>query len=119
MHKFRGISGLFPGVHDFSLRKVNAILTSPQPRATRAPSAWALTRGEEAVFGALLNGDTIARPAISNAAGVTNRSVDVLVHRLRKKIARHGVEIETVTGKGWRLIGRETWRHALAALTGE
>lgn len=83
------------------------------------PDAWALTRGEGRVFRALLGDDTNSRTAVALAAGVGEGSVDVLVNRLRRKVTRHGVEIETVTGKGWRLVGRETWRRALAALNGE
>lgn len=82
------------------------------------PAGWALTRGEEKVFGALMNDDTTPRAAVASAAGIGERSVDVLMSRLRRKVSPHGVEIETVTGKGWRLIGRETWRRALAAING-
>lgn len=85
----------------------------------RTPDAWELTRGEEAVFIALLDEDTAPRSAVASAAGIGEASVDVLVHRIRRKVSRHGVEIETVTGKGWRLCGRETWRRALAAFNGE
>ena len=87
----------------------------------RSPLAWGLTSGEGAVFSALLTGDTVDASAIAKAVRVTMGSVDVLMHRLRKKVSAHGVEIETVRGKGWRLIGRETWRHALATIapTGE
>jgi biotin operon repressor len=81
------------------------------------PPGWALTRGERAVFGALLSEDAVSAARVASTASVTVRSVGVLMSRLRKKIAPHGVEIETVSGKGWRLNGRETWRTALAALT--
>lgn len=84
--------------------------------ATRTPANWGLTTGEGAVFCALLTDDTVDRAAISSDAGVTEGSVSVLIRRLRGKVSRHGIEIETVAGKGWRLIGRETWRRALAAL---
>lgn len=85
--------------------------------ATGTPSAWRLTSGESAVFGALLTDDTVDRAAISSAAEVTEGSVSVLIRRIRAKVSAHGVEIETVAGKGWRLIGRETWRAALAHLS--
>lgn len=91
--------------------------SSPTSRALRVPAAWSLTRGEESVFGALLGEDTATPAVIAKAANVTPASAGVLMSRLRKKIAPHRVEIETVSGKGWRLIGRETWRTALAALT--
>lgn len=84
----------------------------------RTPDAWGLTLGEAKVFGALMDSDTAPRASIASAAGVGEPSVDVLMHRIRRKVSRHGVEIETVTGKGWRLLGRETWRHALAAING-
>jgi DNA-binding response OmpR family regulator len=58
--------------------------------------------------------DTLSRSSISSKAGVTEGSVGVLLRRIRSKVSKHGVEIETVAGKGWRLIGRETWRAALA-----
>lgn len=85
--------------------------------ATGTPPAWNLTSGEAAVFGALLTDDTLSRTVISGKAGVTEGSVSVLMRRLRSKVSAHGVEIETVAGKGWRLIGRTTWRRALAAIT--
>jgi DNA-binding response OmpR family regulator len=81
-----------------------------------SPEAWRLTSGETAVFGALLTEDAVSAAAIAKAADVTIGSVDVLMSRLRKKVVRHGIEIETVIGKGWRLVGRETWRLALAAI---
>lgn len=68
------------------------------------------------MFGALLTEDAVARETISSVANVTEGSVRVLIKRLRTKLSVHGVEIETVTGKGWRLIGRDTWRRALAAI---
>jgi DNA-binding response OmpR family regulator len=64
-----------------------------------------------------LTDDTVLRGDISTVAGVTEGSVSVLIRRIRTKVSAHGVEIETVAGKGWRLIGRETWRRALAAIT--
>lgn len=88
-----------------------------QIEATGTPGAWKLTSGERSVFGALLTDDTISRAQLAQAAGVTEGSVGVLLRRIRAKVSVHGVEIETVAGKGWRLIGRETWRRALAALS--
>ena len=32
------------------------------------------------------------------------KSVDVTVHRLRRKLAPHGIQIETQWGVGWRLV---------------
>jgi DNA-binding response OmpR family regulator len=81
-----------------------------------APEAWRLTSGEAAVFSALLTEDAVDVSGVTAVAGVTAGSVDVLIHRLRKKVSSHGIEIETVRGKGWRLVGRETWRLALAAI---
>jgi hypothetical protein len=81
-----------------------------------APDGWRLTSGESAVLGALLTEDNVDCSGVAKAASVTPGSVDVLIHRLRKKVSAHGIEIETVRGKGWRLIGRETWRLALAAI---
>jgi biotin operon repressor len=118
LHKFPPISGFFPGVNGkyqafcgvqlSHLSKIETII---------APSTWGLTSGEAAVFCALLAGDTATRTLISSAAGVTEGSVSVLIRRIRSKVSAHGIEIETVAGKGWRLIGRETWRRALAALS--
>jgi hypothetical protein len=84
-----------------------------------APDAWRLTSGEAAVFAALLTEDTVDGSTVAKAASVTEGSVDVLLHRLRKKVSPHRIEIETVRGKGWRLVGRETWRLALAAITAQ
>lgn len=81
-----------------------------------APAAWKLTAHEERVFSVLLAVDTATRDAVGVAlARAPTRTVDVFVSRIRKKISPHGLEIETVRGKGWRLVSREAWRHALAA----
>lgn len=90
---------------------------STEIEALPTPSGWSLTSGEGAVFNALLSHDTATRASISSTAGVTEGSVGVLMRRIRSKLSVHGIEIETVAGKGWRLIGRETWRTALSALT--
>lgn len=90
---------------------------SPHIDVASLPTGWRLTSGEGAVFNALLAEDAVSRASISSAAGVTEGSVGVLIRRIRTKLSSHGIEIETVAGKGWRLIGRETWRTALSAIT--
>jgi len=93
-----------------ALREKFAATESP------APAAWKLTAAEEKVFAVLLAVDTATRDAVGVVMGrQPTRTIDVLISRVRKKVAEHGVEIETVRGKGWRLVGRETWRRALAA----
>lgn len=91
------------------LRRKFAATESP------APASWRLTAVEERVFSVLLAVDTATRDAVSVVMGRDlGRTVDVHISRIRKKVTSHGVEIESVRGKGWRLVGREAWRRALA-----
>ena len=79
------------------------------------PPEWKLTDSEERIFRVLLSCDIATRAAIAAGAGRgETRTIDVHVTRIRKKLSRFGVEIETVRGKGWRLVGRFTWARTLA-----
>lgn len=79
------------------------------------PADWRLTLTEAKVFAVLLAVDNATRAAIAAGAGLAeNRSIDVHLTRIRKKLTPFGVEIETVRGSGWRLVGRYTWGRALS-----
>jgi DNA-binding response OmpR family regulator len=79
------------------------------------PQDWRLTPTEESIFRALLARDCVTVALIAEVAGTTPQSARVHIHRIRQKLKPRAVEIETVTGKGWRLIGREHWARQLAA----
>lgn len=79
------------------------------------PADWRLTRTEESIFRAMLARDYASAGVIAEVAGTaTPQSARVHVHRIRQKLAPKAIEIETVAGKGWRLIGREHWARVLA-----
>jgi DNA-binding response OmpR family regulator len=79
-----------------------------------APAEWRLTPTEERVFRVMLACDTAGRAAIAAGASLgETRTIDVHLLRIRDKLTRFGVEIETVRGKGWRLVGREAWSRTL------
>lgn len=84
--------------------------------AAIVPAEWKLTNTEDRIFRALLAVDCATREAIAEGAKVgLNRSIDVVIHRIRNKLTPFGVEIETVRSRGWRLVGRFTWQRSLAA----
>lgn len=80
------------------------------------PPEWRLTPSEESIFRALLARDYVSPALISEVADTaTPQSARVHLHRIRQKLGQRAVEIETVAGKGWRLIGREHWARQFAA----
>lgn len=79
------------------------------------PAEWRLSVTEDKVFRVMLGVDCAARAVIAAGASLTdNRSIDVHITRIRKKLTPFGVEIETVRSRGWRLVGRFTWARVLA-----
>lgn len=70
---------------------------------------------EETVVRTLLNHAIVTAEIIEEVSGTQRVAVRVHLHRIRKKLTPHGVEIETVVSKGWRLVGREHWRAQLDA----
>ena len=82
------------------------------------PAEWGLTAMEERVFRVLLAVETVTRQAVAEGAGTPEtRTIDVHIARIRKKVSRFGVDIESVRARGWRLVGRFTWARSLAART--
>jgi len=93
------------------IERLRAVLADTQ---ASVPAGWRLTATEDKVFRVLLAVDCATRAAIAQGAGLTeNRSIDVHLTRIRKKLTPFGVEIETVRSRGWRLVGRAGWCGAL------
>lgn len=76
------------------------------------PFEWGLTPTEEAVLNCVAAaGARAASKATIHAAlygldpngGPSSRVIDVHIHRVRRKLARRGLAIETAAGFGWRL----------------
>jgi DNA-binding response OmpR family regulator len=78
------------------------------------PIEWRLSRTEAKLFRGLLAHDVAPTALLMEVAQTTADGARVHMHRLRKKVAPHRLEIETITGKGWRLINRDQWRSFLA-----
>lgn len=73
------------------------------------PRTWSLTPGEENVFRALLAHDIATVAVVVEAVNASAAAIRVFIHRIRQKLTPHNVEIETLQGRGWRLVGREQW----------
>jgi len=99
------------GEHEVArLRKLLADSTAT------VPLAWKLSTTEEGIFRAMLAHDVVSHGLIAEVAGpMTQQSARTHLHRIRTKLKPRGLEIETLHGRGWRLIGREQWRAVLAA----
>jgi DNA-binding response OmpR family regulator len=83
--------------------------------ACAVPADWRLTKTEETIWRVLLAHDCASAALIAEAAEVpTLQSVRVHLMRLRKKLMPQRVEIETLNGRGWRLVGRDHWARVLA-----
>ena len=95
--------------------EVNRLRSLLSDTSATLQTAWRLTPTEDRIFRVLLAVDIATRDAISESAGVkARRTQGVHLSRMRAKLNRHNVEIETVQGKGWRLVGREAWRKLLS-----
>lgn len=78
------------------------------------PHTWRLTPTEESVFRVLLAHDVPGVNLIVASTGSTEKGVAVHIHRIRGKLTSKGVEIQTINGRGWHLVGRDHWRAILA-----
>lgn len=73
------------------------------------PPEWRLTRTERGVLKSLMSGGLVTRERIFQSTWghkqdpVGEKIVDVYVFKLRGKLARLGVEIETVWNQGYRI----------------
>lgn len=88
------------------LRELNQILG----QEWSAPAVLALTRSEERILGALVrSGKLLSMPQLYTA--IYGERLDppepiilnVHIHRMRKKLRPHGVEIANVWGRGYRI----------------
>lgn len=75
-----------------------------------APLTFGLTPSEAKVFGVLMKRDLATKTLIAGTlygdrpdGGAEIKIADVFVCKIRAKLKRFGVEIETVWGHGWRL----------------
>lgn len=78
-----------------------------------SPVEWGLTGSETRVMGVLVKRDLATKTAImaalyadANRDAAEIKIVDVFVCKLRRKVQRFGVEIETCWGQGYRLKDR-------------
>ncbi len=76
----------------------------------RVPPEWKLTRQEVILLGALIaSGDAVlTRAAMMSALygsddWATPKIIDVLMSKMRTKLKPHGIAVETVWGRGYRL----------------
>ena len=92
-----------------SLTEEVAFLRRSLGMMTQAPAKWGLTNKENRLWGRLLLGGVVTHMALTDALydldrdGPDSNTVRVLVHRLRKRIAPHGLEIENHNGLGYSL----------------
>ena len=106
-----------PVTRELEVGRLRALLADS---TAAVPADWRLSVTEEKIFRALLANDFVGQPLIAEVAGTpTARSSRVHMHRIRTKLTPRGVSIETVHGRGWRLIGRDHWRAILDASANE
>lgn len=96
-------------------QEVERLRTLLSDASSPLPVEWRLTNGETTVFQTLLAHDVASLPIILEVTRTTAATVRVLIGRIRSKLAPRGVQIETLLGKGWRLVSREQWRAIVAA----
>ena len=83
------------------------------------PREWRLTGMEETLFRHLVGRPVVSRASLMDAlysdrpaADIPSaKCLDVFVFKLRRKLAPHGVKIETVWRTGFRLAERENYQH--------
>jgi two-component system cell cycle response regulator CtrA len=85
----------------------------------RPPLEWCLTESEARVFAALLARDVATKEQIMHALYAERidrepemKILDVLVCKMRKKLAPHGINIVTVWGIGYSLQDRAQFKEA-------
>ena len=74
----------------------------------QSPLEWKLTETEERLLEVLLariiaTEDMIMTWLYSGGEYPEHKIIDVFICKMRKKLKRHGIEIETVWGRGYRL----------------
>lgn len=92
------------------------------PPSIIVPIEYRLTGSEARMFAHLASRDFATKDGLMLAMysdrpdeAPEPKIVDVFICRMRKKIARFGVEIETIWGKGFALKDRERFQRQVAA----
>lgn len=95
------------------IRQLEEVLA---PSAVPVPVEFGLTGSEARVFAHLASRDIATKQSLmmalySDRADIEPepKIVDVFVCKMRKKLARYGVTIETVWGQGYRLLSRHEY----------
>lgn len=77
---------------------------------------WGLTATEQRIFAHLTTKDMSSKPSIAAAIYADRideqpdiKIVDVMVCKMRKKLDRFGVEIQTIWGHGYALVDRQKY----------
>jgi hypothetical protein len=91
------------------VEQLEIVLGIDAPRSARLRLAFGIQPGQAEVLGMLLNRTAVAKEAIySLLYGLRPecdqpvwKSVDVVVHKLRRALAVHGIRIETLQGVGY------------------
>lgn len=86
----------------------------------RIPTSWKLTACEETILRTMLVRDVAAKQTVYHAlygdridGGPDPKIIDVWVCKMRPKLKPYGLVIETVWGRGHRLVDRQSWAKAL------
>jgi len=105
-------------------RRVDRMLTAPPRRSESSLVAVCslllkLTPAESRAFVKLLKHDFVSREELHAAVSHNTESniVDVTIYKLRKKLALHGIKIDTIWGQGFRL--RENARDKIRKVLAE
>lgn len=97
--------------------RVRQLLDALAPPDVIVPIEWSLTSSEARVFSHLTTRDVATKASIMAALysdkidgeDVEPKIVDVFVCKLRRKVAKFGVEIATVWGQGYSLHDRAAY----------
>lgn len=97
--------------------RVRQLVDALAPPDTVVPIEWGLTASEARVFSHLTTRDVATKSSIMAAlysdrpdeGDVEPKIVDVFVCKMRRKIAKFGVEILTVWGQGYTLANRSQY----------
>jgi len=95
------------------VRVLEASLREP----VHAPPSWRLTPSQHTILGVMLARDVASRGALEallyggrDAEWPGARTLNVHISHMRKLLALHGVEILTVSGRGWSLRAHDKAR---------
>lgn len=90
------------------------------PSSVSVPLEWRLTSSEARLFAHLTTRAVATKSSIMTALYSDRpeddpelKIVDVFICRIRRKVKPYGVEIATVWGQGYSLVGREKWAAVL------